>query len=168
MATGQRARARAAKYRRVTAGEDAAAHKAKRYTRAAPGKFKAGATISRREYQELTYGGQKIEAHIRASRKTSMSLSQRKAIITRARNKELKAIGALHKKLLPGDSAFLNKYILEAKNYTNGHAHFANLSASDKKRFRELFMEYPQDLVRSWLGSSEENRAHRMRWNLAA
>lgn len=146
-------------YRRVTRDEDPAAWKARRYTRAAPGKFrkKKSVTISRTQMFRKEHGGKTKEKYYHEQREKRSSLPQRRARLTRARNKELRDLLDEQASLAPRDSRLIDRYI------ANGH-NFDKLTEKDQTRFRDLFTRYPQDIVRGWLGSSEESRALRMRF----
>lgn len=152
-------------WRRITKGESASAFRARRYTRAAPGKFKAKSkSISFRQFQQKGHGGKTIERQIKERRAepgyflTRNAERARKAMETRGRNRELKL---LHEeaRLNPKDAKLINKAAASG---------FNALSDAEKQRFKQLFTAYPQDLVRKWLGSNEASRARRLNFRRAA
>lgn len=151
-------------YRRITAAEDPAAHKARIRTTAAPGKLRKNSKrITQRQYQErVLHKGVKIE------------------VLTKQREAASPAIRA--KNAQRRESLIRNKFIRETFNSNDvfrprsgaqedidlvakfNKVGFKGLSERDKKNFGRLFIDYPDDTVRSWLGSSEQSRALRNSW----
>ena len=153
-------------YRRVTRAENEAAWKARRYTAAAPGKFrKASKTVSFRQVQQTAHGGKSIEKQIKERRSAPNYLSsvahQRvlKAQETRARRKEFRQMQE-QLSLLPGE-AEAEKAVLEKYLKKGG---YNSLTDDEKKLFHEMFVRYPEDLLRKWYGSSEASRSLRRAW----
>ena len=149
-------------WRRVTKGENPAAHAAKRYTRAAPGKFrKSSKTISFRQHLQGERGGISIEKQIKQRRATPgySNEAAKKSYQTRQRNKDLREY--LHKaaSLASGDAALINKYLKTG---------YDGLSSAEQKRFKHLFTAYPENLIRRWLGSDERPATTRRLWGRAA
>lgn len=147
------------KLRRVLKSEDAAAYKARRYTAAAPGKFrKTSKTISFRDYFKATHEKQNIEEHYAKQSAIRSSLSSYRSRQTRARNKLLQEYNS-HAKIRTQDSRLIDSYLRKGG--------WKQLTDEEAEELREMFARYPQDVVRGWLGSAERSN-RRNAWRQAA
>lgn len=149
-------------YRRITKAENPRLWKARAYTKAAPGKFRKSTKVySLRHVVEERAGGIKIEAQVAARKSVRSSLVAHKARISRQRNKELTEAIGMRERVSAPNQRLIDKYIA-------GGGHFDRLTLDEQSRFKRLFHAYPEDLVRSWLGSSEESRRLRLGFRRAA
>lgn len=144
------------KYRRVSKSENLAAWKARQYV-----DTKTGETLSFRQYKQKQQGGITIEAKIKSDlARRGRTASSKQALETRRRRKEIDEF-QLHKKDRPEHSATedartINKYKKSG---------FKGLSKREKRAFDILFIAYEPDQVREWLGSDEESRKRRAKWD---
>lgn len=145
-------------WRRVTKAEDAAAHKAKRYTRAAPGKFrKSSKTISQNQYEKKRYGMTRSQ-RTKDRQTIVQSIPHFKGRQTRALTRDLRDMEDKFAELTAKDRTQDAHLILKYKREG-----WSGLSEAEKLEFKHIWNKYPndKDLLRGWLGSDEKSRYHR-------
>lgn len=152
-------------WRRVPKSENAAKHKARWFENT-----DTGEKLPFRQYQQrIQHGGVRIEKQIQARRSQPGYLRSQqhqrflKGMVTRSRNKEITELAKRYEiSDSDADKKLIAKYIREHRK-SRKFSEFTN--AEEKRRFRDLFVQYPKDIVRVWLGSNEESRARRAAWD---